>query len=235
MVEIILIGSTLAAAIIGTLWKDPPHHVKHLVIAFAVLTSVATLYKSYSDDKDKQLLQTLAIAGLALPNSAYEIIYDQLHRAYPDAPISNCRHSNEGMTCSVKAVQGKPPRAHVFNRYEVARVYADAIRGKDTESYLREIIRKQYNPKQPGDEFGDKLGILGFATFYDMCGSFPVDYNYHDDKGVSVNYLDGSRRKQITLTRKDLSNVEPDLGLLLFGRFEEKFREDIRNALPDCK
>jgi len=170
----ILIGIALVAGIIGTLWEHPPKLGKIALIVLLLASSVAAIVKAVSDDKDKELLQNLAIAGLALPNSAYDTVYNQMEKAYRNDATVNCHHTNEGMTCPLQPTQSSPARTLVFNRYEVARVYADAVRGRDTEGFLKGSAEKRYDPKHLSDEYEDKLGILGYDTFYDMCRRFPA-------------------------------------------------------------
>jgi hypothetical protein len=231
---LILIGIALAAGIIGTLWEHPPKPAKIALIVLLLASSVAAMAKAYSDDKDKELLQNLAIAGLALPNSAYDTVYRQMEKAYSDAATINCHHTNDGMTCPLQPAQGKPERTLVFNRYEVARVYADVVRGRDTREYLKNIAEKRYAPKQLNDEYEDKLGTFGFDTFYDMCRRFPADYNYDDKFGIKILYDDGGVRKEISITPDEMTAPEPNFGPVLFGHFDKSFRMKIAQALPDC-
>jgi hypothetical protein len=232
--DTILIGITFLAGIIGTLWERPPKFGKIALIVLLLASSVAAIVKAFSDDKDKELLQNLAIAGLALPNSAYSEVYEQMDKAYPDDEWEICHHSSQGMTCRLKPVEGKPARTFVFNRYELAQVYADAVRGRDrdTKRFLLAISEKHYDPKQLGDEYQDKLGILGIGTFYDMCRQSAADYAYDDNFGVKIFYSD--QEQEIVLTPDEVKKPEANLGPVLFGHFDELFRTKIHQALPSC-
>jgi hypothetical protein len=234
-VDLILIGIAFVVGVIGTLWKDPPKLAKFALIGLLILSSVAAIWKSYSDDKDKELLQNLAVAGLALPNSAYDVVYEQMGKAYSNSATVNCHHTNDGMTCPLQPTAGQAPQALVFNRYELARVYADAVRGRDTGAFLKEIATHRYDPEHLSDDYEDKLGILGFHTFYDMCQFFPRDYNYDDSFGIKVIYDDKGERREISISSDEMKAPAANTGPVLFGQFDKLWREKIHLAIPTCK
>jgi hypothetical protein len=230
----VLTAITLVSGIIGTYWDHPPHRATILVV-FLVGSSVVTFVQGVSSDKDKELVQNLAIASLALPNSAYDTVYRQMDEAYFDGSSVGCRHTKEGMTCPLPSAGGQPARTLVFNSYEVAQVYADAIRGRDTKGFLKEIAQKRYDPKQLSDEYEDKLGILGSLTFFEVCGRFPEGYDYDDGRGVKVYYKDGGARKVIALTSDEMTDQVANPAPVLFGFFNNLFRNKIYQAFPSCQ
>jgi hypothetical protein len=232
IIDSVLIGIALVAGIIGTLWEHPPKLGKIALIALLLTSSVAAIYKAVSDDKDKELLQQLVISGLALPNSAYSTVYREMSEAYAGDKAARCHHTHDGMTCFLRPREGQPARTFVFNRYEIAQIYADAVRGRDTKGFLKEIADKRYEPKHPSDEYLDKIGILEMGTFFDMCHRYPEGYDYDPTFGVKVLYDNG--QKQISLTPEDVITRESNLGLILFARMENLFRTKIHDALPNC-
>ena len=101
MVENVLIGLTLAVAIIGILWKDPPLPAKVFLIFLVLASSAASIYKSREDDQDKKFLQ-LALTSILVPsNSDYTRFYKDFDaraaaRGY-DVTDYPCHHSPDGL------------------------------------------------------------------------------------------------------------------------------------------
>jgi hypothetical protein len=67
-VDVILILITLATAVIGTL-STPPRWVKGVIVSLAILTSGATIIKSYIDDEDKDFVKTALVNSLSLSDT----------------------------------------------------------------------------------------------------------------------------------------------------------------------
>jgi hypothetical protein len=231
----ILIVIAFVSGTIGTLWKDPPKIAKVALIFLLVASSFAAIAKAYYDDKDKEFLQQLAVSNLVLPNSVYDKIYSQIANTYSDSEIDACHHTENGMTCLLKPTEGQPPIALVFSRYEIAQVYANILRGRDPTSDLRGSAEKIYDPNQPNDEYEDKLGILGFHTFFRLCGKFPQDYTYDDTSGIKLIYDNGGEQKTIVLTPEEMKTPKEDHATILFGKFSQIFITKIHEALPDCQ
>jgi hypothetical protein len=163
--DFILIVLTLALGVVGTLWKGPPVPAKVILVVLLLASSVASAWKAVTDERDKELLETLAVAGLALPNGAYDKVYQRLDEVMGKGTRGVCHHTSQGMTCfggidkntfeihskshykyvksllyphdNINQIKDSLSKdtggVFVFNRYEVAKIYSDAVRGRDTK------------------------------------------------------------------------------------------------------
>ena len=104
------------------------------------------------------------------------------------------------MTCRVQPIEGQPPRTLVFSQYEVTRVYADAVRGRDTGAFLKEIAAHRYDPRQLSDDYEDKLG-------------------------VKVVYDDHGMHRGIATHPDEMTASGANTGPVLFGQFDQLWRE----------
>jgi len=231
-VDAILIGIALAAGIIGTVWGSLHKIAKAALVFLAIATSVAAIVKAYTGDKDKELLQNLAIAGLALPNFGYDRVYAEIDRTYPTSE-GYYHHTSDGLTRISAASGGKPSQILVFNRYEVARIYADAIRGRNPKSFLKEVVEKHY-PDKSSDEYKDKVALLGIGVFFDMCKKDASGYAFDDSIGVKLFYDDQGKQREIVIEPGNVRGEKATSALDLFATFDKLFREKIQRALPDC-
>jgi hypothetical protein len=218
--DLVLIGTTLCAGIAGTLAKElkPPWPTALIILACG--TAGFAMVKTFSDHEAKRHLENLVLAGLSLPNSVYDGVYREMLKAYGKDSIRNCRHSEEGMTCLFGPVEDE--QSLVMSRYEVAKVYA-AISTNDAKSILVDLAKTLYEPGKYSDDYKDKLGLLGFLTYLDVCRRFPAGYNYHDDWGVIVFSQD--HKKEFVLKPEDIKAAKDAAGPIIFGQFEKKFRK----------
>jgi hypothetical protein len=81
MAQMVLIGLTLAVAIVGILWKDPPTPVKVFLIFLVLGSSAASIYKSREDDQDKKFLELALTSTLVPSNSEYTRFYNGFNAA----------------------------------------------------------------------------------------------------------------------------------------------------------
>jgi len=237
-VDFILIGMTFVLAVIGTLWKDPPKTAQAALLLLLLASSTVSVFKSVGDSRDKELLQTLAVAGLNLPNAAYDIVYrpmEEWQKAEGYSNSATCHHNGDGMTCFVDPVPNKPDIVFVLNRFEVAKIYAMSIRGESNNALLTSVLQKKYDPKELNDDYQDKLGILGEDVFYHLCARFPSNYNYDDKFGIAILYEQAGTQKAIQISPTEMTAPEPDIGPIIFQHFAQMYRDRIRVALPECE
>lgn len=224
-----LIFFTLLIGGLGVLWDKPPTAVKVGLVILLLMSAGASAYKAVQDDHDKELLQTLSVAGLSLPNTAYDAVYRRLSEAYgPASRATRCHHTNEGMTC-LNAFGNKPL---VLNRYEVAQVYADSVRGRDTKDYLNEIRSRKHT--FVSDDYKDKLGILGYHVFFDMCENYPDTFIFDDTFGIKILYGDHGKQDVVQIKPEEMRSALPGDAPTLWEHFEALYRERIKAALPQC-
>ena len=219
--------------------KDPPPWAKVALIALLTVSSRTSVAKSNSGDSDNPLLQDLAIAGLVLPDTAYGTIDDEVENVLTAEGYTDgrCHHSADGMICVVNHIDSRPDITVVLNRYEATKIYAAEKRDKrqtEREEFIRATLYQTYNTREPTDDYKDKLGILGVNIFYDMCGQFPLGYEYDNSFGIRVYYSEYGQSRTIEISANDMTGPQPAPGPVLFQHFEQVFRERIHAALPQC-
>jgi len=237
MAEYVLIGLTLAVAIVGTLWKDPPKPAKAILIFFALAASAASIYKSREDDQDKKFLQLALTSTLVPSNSDYTRFYNDFNppaaaRGYDVDVDYPCHHTPEGLTCFFASSDGSQHGTLVLNKADVATLYANLIRGVSNGPTSEALFKKQYTPSIHDEEFLDKVGIVGFDTFYNMYHSFPRNYDYDPSFGVHVIWDNAGKEQVVRISPDDISRIAPGNGLEIFRKIEELYRERFRAATP---
>ena len=227
--DLLIICITLALGVIGTLWETPSKFVKWAIIALLLASSSVSLLKSRADSQEKDFLRNLISAGLYLPDSAYDEIEAEIDKALRQKNYkqgANCYHSADGLICHIKTPPAAPKALLAFNRLEVARIFADKESGKETAPYIRQLIEKQYYPELMTHDFQEKVGLIGYLTFFSACGENPLDYTYNYTNGVTVRYKDG----KLIFYAKDLAAVKADTAPLIFARISEVFQKQIADA-----
>jgi hypothetical protein len=235
--DFLLIGTTLLLGLIGTVWKDPPYRAKIALIVLLFVSGGLSVLKSIGDEHDKVFLQNLTVSGLTLPNAAYAEVFKPLNRwlradGYDNG--FNCHHTPDGMSCVVGPTPTKQKLVFVLNRFEVAEVYANGLRGKSNSALIGELVRKEYKPSNLSEEFKDKLGILGVGLFYDMCSRFPTGYDFDDKFGVTITFEDGGAVKTINLSPAEIVAVPPGRNAELFPAFVRLLEPKIQAKAQHC-
>lgn len=82
IIEFILIGVTLGAAILGTA-SDPSKKTKIAIISLAVMTSIATGYQSFSNAKENTINKKLIIALVQSSNQPTYFSHDLVKKLSP--------------------------------------------------------------------------------------------------------------------------------------------------------
>jgi hypothetical protein len=235
MAEYLLIGLTLAAGIVGTVGDHFSLRIKLALIAFVVVTSLASWWKLREDNVDKQFLKLALTSTLVPANSDYNGFYKDFDaaaaargfevREYP------CHHNLDGLTCFFASPDASKHGTLVLNKAEVSSLYASQFRGESNRSKSEALFNKRFEPSISNEEFLDKAGIVGFHTFYNMYHSFPESYMYDDSIGIKVSWESAEKTKQVVqITPGDISRIPSGSGLDVFRKIEELYRERFRLA-----
>jgi hypothetical protein len=230
-VDALLTAITLLVAIIGTLLKDPPKLVKAVLILLACLASAGSIVKASKDESDKQFMKTALTATLIPSNSSYAKLWDDVDRRAREHGFDNvtCHHNPDGMTCFLSSKSGDKHATLVFNKSDIAEMYANQIGQKSNMSVIDKVFKQRYTPVNLDEEFLDKIGVLGFGTFFNMYYHFPSDYNYDERFGVIITV--DSSGKSIGLTQSDISAIKEDIAPNLFYELEQKSRVKYSDAM----
>jgi hypothetical protein len=114
----------------------------------------------------------------------------------------------------------------------VANLYNNLTQGNKNKIFIQSVLDKTFDPAQHNEEFMDKLGILGMHTFYHLCRSFPDNYDYDDDFGIKISFEDGN----ILLSPEEVKKVQKGLGTNIFPVYERLYGDKISQHVPrDCK
>jgi hypothetical protein len=146
--EYILISLTFILAVVGTIWKDPPTTAKVSLITLLVISSGVSIVKAIGDDRDKKFLETLTITGFSLPNAFYDSIYDEIgavSELFRDSD-TRCHHTTDGLTCFVPATARSPHIVLVFNKFEIAEIFANRERKKQNEDFIHHFSAAVSSP-----------------------------------------------------------------------------------------
>jgi hypothetical protein len=234
MAEYLLIGLTLAVAIIGILWDRPGRYAQIILIILVVAASAASIFKLREDNDDKKFLQLALTSTLVPTHSGYDHFYrdfDTPAKAQGfDVKNFTCHHSEDGLMCFFASPDKSKHGTLVLNKAEVAEMYANQIRGKSNSSFSEALFKKQFTPSVGNEEFLDKAGIVGFLTFYNVSGRFPANYYYDDSFGVKVIWDDAGSKKEVVISPADVSGMPAGSGLDVFRKIQELYRERFKAA-----
>src|SRR5580658_3121492 len=147
--DIILTLITLTVAVIGTMLKDPSRHVKGFLIGLAAVASLASIVKASGDASDKEFMKRAVISGLTPANSAYQNFTDEIEKQVAkNFEVDTCHHNNDGMTCFMTSTSDKTKHSDlVFNRAEIAEMYANDIRHTSNDKPINAAFTQQYDTK----------------------------------------------------------------------------------------
>jgi len=231
-VDILLTIITLVVAVIGTLLKDPTRGVKIFLIGLAVLASIGSIVKALDDEADKRFMENALISTLSPPNPAYKALQADIEKAIqPDFDQDYCFHNTDGMTCFLSKSDNTKNATVVFNRSEVAALYANDLRRASNKTLINKGLSDQFEPAKMDEDFEDKVGILGCAICF-QATNFWGEYTY-DDKAVRVTCKDKSNNEsQMMLTSSELATVSPQKSGELFYDLEQRFRKQLDGSQP---
>lgn len=225
---------TLTVAVIGTLLKDPSRRVKVFLIGLAVAASLASIVKAFGDASDKEFMKRAVISGLTPANSAYQNFTDEIEKeaAKRNFAVDTCHHSSDGMTCFMTSTADKTKHADlVFNRAEIAEMYANDIGHASNDNPIITAFIQQYDTKNYREDFTDKMGLVGTGVIFTVYGT-QADYNYGDDFGVRIIYAQKGEQRELTITPGEIQSISERNAADLFYAVEQKFREKVDAQPP---
>jgi len=231
--EIMLAAITLIVAVIGTLLKDPPRRVKAFLIVLAALASIGSVVKAIADESDKEFMKTALISTLVPSNSSYERLWadvDESAKARGFDQDARCIHSIEGMTCFLRSANDAKHGTLVFNKAEIAQMYANEISRKSNGRLIGDLFQQSYVPADIHEEFLEKIGVLEFAVFFDLFGRFPSDYEYDDPIGVRIDFERDGKKQSVGFSPNELSGFQQSQGPNVFYAFEQAFRKKFEDS-----
>jgi hypothetical protein len=206
-VDFVLIGITVLVAVAGALWDKPGFWVKCGLIALALAAGFGSVYKHYQDEADKAFLQTALISTLHPSNAEYQKFYGDLTKVvFPSDQQDveyDCHHSDDGLTCFL----GSREQVAVFNRADVASMYANVIRGMSNQGAIKAVLDKKFESDSDYEDLLDKIGILGMHTYYNVFDQFPNGYVYDPKFGVKVAL---PADKTVQINPKEIAEAKKD-------------------------
>jgi hypothetical protein len=235
--DFILILLALMIGLTPTFWRDPGKPVIYATRGALVLIAIFSIGKSINDHNDKKTLEKLAVTGLILPTSAYDFLYNEVNDrlVWAGYGAALCDHSDMGAVCDVAASGKNPPVTIVLSRDEVSTLYADHERGRSGRLVIDQAIRKNYTPSNLEDDFLDRVSVVGYHEFFRLCGEYPADYVYQDERGITLIYNDyDGKRKRIRISPDELRDEQTKAGPAQFYDFEQIYRQRILEQQPEC-
>jgi hypothetical protein len=231
-IDVILTGITLIVAVIGTVLEKPPLKVKIFLIALAVAASLGSIIKAFNDESDKRFLKTALTSTLVPPSSYYpklarDVVVVARTRGFGQYQYY---HTADGTSFFLSSTDQSKHATLVFNKDEVAKMYANQIAREDNGRSVNEAFEQASAPAEMGDEFLDKVCVLGFEVFFDMFRHYPVDYTY-DDSGIRIFFVDGGNAKILEFSKDELSKIEAAKAASVFYNLEQAFREKYKAAV----
>jgi hypothetical protein len=164
-------------------------------------------------------------------------LYDEVKARLVEAGYGTalCDHSDMGAVCDVAATGKNPPATIVLSRDEVSTLYANHQRGRSGRSVIDLAIRKNYTPSELEDDFLDRVAVVGYHEFFRLCGEYPADYVYQDERGITLIYYDyDGKRKRIRISPDELRAEQTMDGPAQFHDFEQTYRQRILEQQPEC-
>ena len=201
---------------------------------FALAASVASIYKSMEENQDKKFLQLALTSTLVPSNSEYTRFFrdfdTQAAAQGYKADDYPCDHTPQGLTCFFVNSDGSKRGTLVLNKADVATLYANLIHGASNGPTSEVLFKKQYTPSINNEEFLDKVGILGFDTFYNMYYNYPGNYDYDPSFGVHVMWEEAGKPQVVQITPDGINRIPPGNGLEVFSKIERLYRERFEAA-----
>jgi len=246
--DYILVLLSFIVAAIGIAWpgEESPKstRIRIVLIVVVVLTAIASLLKTFSDNRDKTFLQ-LALSSTLLPGgSVYDSFYEDIKAAVAERAkidkLANVEpknvklipwHYSVGM---IAILQSPMQGVLVLDKSDVGQMYANEIR-KDPDlnrEFVDTLLKKQFRPAELKEEFLDKSAIVGFLTYYERRNSLPQNYYYDLTNGITLIAPDG---KTVVVSTQELISAGKDkegkdgfvAGLVVFQRIQELFRSKL--------
>lgn len=233
------------------------------LLAIAVVTAGASVWKAWQDDRDKDFLQFAVASTLTPGNSVYPDLYPHLYSAVKwrpwqlDYKYYRCYHV-EALTCLFKndmdPTHGKKPETErfatlVLDRTEVGKMYANWIRKSGNDRLAKEFTGRRFRRDVVDEEILDKVGLLGRNLFYHFQNALNTTYTIDTIEGVTFFY---GQNAPIVITPKEISEAAEAAtqlessspshregntvaGIVLFREIEKIYRQKFKENGITCR
>jgi hypothetical protein len=232
--DFMLIGITCAVAIIAALWHDPPLRIKVGLIILAVAASFGSGLKVIGDDHDKQFMQN-ALSSILVPSGAtYQKFYNDLDPASVSIGYDTdgtCHHSDDGMTCFFANKENTKSGVVVWDRSDVAELYANLLKKKSNRPAFAQYLSKTYSPSVEDEDFKDKVGILGMHVFYHLYDRDAQNFVYDDKFGVKVYFDNNGRNQFVQISPEDIAQMKEGQAPQVFKAVSELYASRFAEAM----
>jgi hypothetical protein len=226
--DVILTLITLVVAVIGTLLKDPPRAIKIFLIALAIATSVASIFKAHEDSAEKDFLKSAITATLTPSNSAYDRFYKEIDSEAETIGLNqvSCYHDDpDGMVCFISS--DSDPHKHgtlVIDRSEVAQMYAHDLQKTSNKKFIAGMLSQPYDPSSLEDAFENKVGLLGAAVIYTQANHWP-NYSYDDNgKDLKLTFDQNGSSTVVNFSSEELRAIKERKAVDVFYDFEQRLQ-----------
>jgi hypothetical protein len=234
--DIVLTVITLIVAVVGTLLKDPPKKAQAVLIALAVLASLASVFKAISDESDKEFMKAALTSTLVPSSTCYQQFTKDLSRIGNRFGFNGdprFYHNLEGATCFFSSTDGSKRGTLVFDRSDIAKIYANQIAHRNNDKDIAEAFDRSYDPKDWEEELRNKVCILGFGVCFDQYRHFPTEF-FYDDNGVRIDFDYNSNRKTVEYDWEELVKLKKAKAIDLFYDLEQGLRKKFETALLEA-
>jgi hypothetical protein len=229
--DILLIVITLAVAVIGTLWRDPPRSMKISLIVLAMVASGASVFKAISDAGDKNFIKFALTSTLKPSNAQFHQLIVDVDKAMKDShrKQGECNHGDDGMVCFLVSTESDTRRGTlVLERGDLGTLYATELDHGDTGKVINDVCARQYNPDDLGEDFKARVALLGTAVYFDVFKKEGSESSYDDSFGVRITFEGRGKRDEVVLAPDELRAFKPDNACGLFYNVEQSFRGRFR-------
>lgn len=162
--------------------------LKQIVLGVAVILFILSCIKSYRDNRDKDFLQA-ALTSTLNPTNRYfnkieaEINWEARRRRLDSR---NCNHSSDGIICFFWAEGDTSKQATlVFDRVDMAEIYAAVIRNGHTRELIRDHFDHKYEP--PTNELVKFHKGDSWAVFNTLDNEIRKGFGARSEKEIQEN------------------------------------------------
>jgi hypothetical protein len=234
--DIVLTVITLVVAVIGTLLRDPPRKAQAFLIALAVLASLASVVKAINDESDKEFMKAALTSTLVPSSTCYAQFSKDLSKIGKRFGFNadpRFYHNPEGATCFFSSTDGSKRGTLVFDRSDIAKIYANQIARRNNEKDIAEAFDQSYDPKDWEEELRNKVCVLGFGVFFDIYRRSPSEF-FYDDDGVRIGFEYNGKRKTVEYDWEELVKLKKTKAVDLFYDLEQGLRKKYEAALLEA-
>ncbi len=232
-IDLLIAVSALVIALLGTLSRDLNLKWKKVLVTAACIAFLAAIAKSVSDDREKQFLKDAITLTLVPTNPQFTRIQDEFdhERDLRGMNAGSCHHQDFGDICFYYSTTDPWKNATVvFNKEEVAKIYANQLDKKNSEDLIKDRFDHLYQPIGEDDwdeEFVDRVGLLGMGICFSKNDSWEgAGYNYDPKFGIRLVCGTFPNGVEAQLTKDDLRQFHNGPSWDVFNRLDSRIRSD---------